>query len=146
MASERSHGIPDTTALCLHPALHQLHTHSTGGHVGTDCLQPRQVEAVGWVRKSQNGLGWKGPLRPSSFTPPCCRQGHLLPDQVAQRPIQPGHKIQCLQNHLLDNTKLLACSLLFEIYNVPAKCLLLTKINGMASFPAKLQTKRMLSP
>jgi len=39
--------------------------------------------------ESQNGLGWKGPLRSSSTTP-CYRQGPLPLDQVAQRPILPG--------------------------------------------------------
>lgn len=37
----------------------------------------------------QNSLGWERPKRSLSSTP-CCGQGHLLLNQVAPWPIQPG--------------------------------------------------------
>ena len=50
--------------------------------------------------ESQNGLGWKGPLRSSSTTP-CYRQGPLPLDQVAQNSIQP----RAASFHFIVNTQ-----------------------------------------
>ena len=50
------------------------------------------------IIESQNGLGRKGPLRPSVPTR-CYRRGHLYLEQVAHSPIQPG--LECFQGGTL---------------------------------------------
>ena len=71
----------------------------------------------------QNGFGWMGPLRSSSFNSTCCKQGHLPLDQVTQSPIQPGfecfqegpstaslgNQFQCLTTLSVKNFFLISC-------------------------------------
>ena len=45
--------------------------------------------------ESENGLGWRGPQRPSGLNPLCYVQRHQPADQAAHSHIQPG--LECLQ-------------------------------------------------